>query len=187
MFKALLSDADVWYLAPVFAIAFIVFTIGIVSDIMKKKIKSQKNGGSSEKKINEKQTSEKSAEDEHDAIMERRMANLKKASGAKNQNAFNARKEVTSVDDTSGNVVVAKDVCDAAKEPVPHKHPAASGKRKVEKKPLSEGEGDEGCAHNNVRFVLDDVMPKDNTDENVKELQRLVVWSEVLMKPKYKK
>lgn len=183
----------------VFVIAFFVMVFLVITSMTIKMLKGangNKKSGNDNTQNNRGRTTnpdegrkKDSAESEHDEIMKRRMENMQKASGSR-QNAFNARKEVKTVDDTSGNVVRSKDICDAAKAPVPHKHPSATptkGKVRVEKKPLAEGEGDEGCAHNDVRFVLDDVMPKDNSDENVKELQRIVVWNEILSHPKFKK
>lgn len=195
MYNALSVDGMFAFVIAFFVVVFMI----IVSMTMKmlkgangknkksENDKTQNNGSDNTKpEVRQKNVS---ADSEHDEIMKRRMENMKKVSGNR-QNAFNARKEVKIVDDTSGNVVKAKDICDEAKAPVPHKHPSANpakGKVKVEKKPLAEGEGDEGCAHNEVRFVLDDVMPKDNSDENVKELQRIVVWNEILSHPKFKK
>lgn len=183
----------------VFVIAFFVMVFLVITSMTIKMLKGangKKKSGNDNTQNNRGRTTnpdegqkKDSAESEHDEIMKRRIENMQKASGSR-QNAFNARKEVKTVDDTSGNVVRSKDICDAAKAPVPHKHPSATpakGKVRVEKKPLAEGEGDEGCAHNDVRFVLDDVMPKDNSDENVKELQRIVVWNEILSHPKFKK
>ena len=183
----------------VFVIAFFVVVFMIIVSMTIKMLKGAngnkksgndktQNSGRDAAKPEDRQKNV-SADSEHDESMRRRMENMQKASGSR-QNAFNARKEVKTVDDTSGNVVRSKDICDAAKAPVPHKHPSATpakGKVRVEKKPLVAGEGDEGCAHNDVRFVLDDVMPKDNSDENVKELQRIVVWNEILSHPKFKK
>ena len=182
----------------VFVIAFFVMVFLVITSMTIKMLKGangNKKSGNDNTQNNRGRTTnpdagqKDSAESEHDEIMKRRMENMQKASGSR-QNAFNARKEVKTVDDTSGNVVRSKDICDAAKAPVPHKHPSATpskGKVRVDKKPHIAGEGDEGCAHNDVRFVLDDVMPKDNSDENVKELQRIVVWNEILSHPKFKK
>ncbi len=186
MYSALALDGMFVFVIAFFVIVFCIIASSIVKMTADLK-KRQNNADGKTQQNNQKDLQTSSADSEHDEIINRRIENAKKASGGERQNAYSARKDVKTIDDTSGNVVKSKDICEQAKEPVPHKHPSASGKVRAEKKPKSDAHGDEGCAHNDVRYVLDDVIPKDETDENVKELQRAVVWSEILSNPKYKK
>lgn len=110
----------------VFVIAFFVMVFLVITSMTIKMLKGangNKKSGNDNTQDNRGRTTnpdegqkKDSAESEHDEIMKRRMENMQKASGSR-QNAFNARKEVKTVDDTSGNVVRSKDICDAAKAP----------------------------------------------------------------------
>lgn len=111
-------------------------------------------------------------------------------------NEYAHRKSVVSHDDTD-DVVIKERVAKEKPKTVPHKHPEAqpsAGKKivaeKVPKPAGSLGElHDEGCAeHGDIRYVLQEVATADtDADVETAELQRLIVWSEILNKPKYKR
>ena len=76
-----------------------------------------------------------------------------------------------------------------------HSHPAATpsvGQKVRQEKVVTSGslgdESAEGCdEHNDIRYVLEEIQTGDSeADKQTAELQRLIVWGEILNSPKYK-
>ena len=178
---------------------------GIISSIIRS-VKAKKKQGKKppikgETKLAE-DSAEKSADEQFDSIV-RKMEAQKTASNAnrdekqraKNQRndgrfRYDSRKSVSSSDDT-GSQHKSETVKTPEREL--HVHPGervgVGEKVRVEKKPVSTGslgaDNDEGCEHNDLRYVLDDVSSSDEDARgDQKEFQRLIVWGEILDTPR---
>lgn len=205
----------VYEILPVI-IVVIAAVVSVVSAISKKvktnKSKGSKTPPSAGKKptIKEDAVSQRATEatpDEQFEVVMKKMEAQKSASNAhrdekrreKNKKQsdrfrYDTRKNVQTVDDTGGKVITETNPKEKTVEG-PHSHPAMkndkNSKVKVEKKPSSAGslgeDNDEGCDHGDVRYIIDDVVSQDgDSAQDIQELQRLIVWRDILGRPKSK-
>lgn len=184
-------------ISDIFSVSFsvlyyIVIAVIIIGSIVTgikffKKANSKTEESDSGKNNN---SSSSTAESEHDKIIGERLERQKQSGGKKAAKKYHDKlnRYVNYVDDTSNATYKSSSDDDA------HKHPSAApspGTRiRVEKRPAPTGSigyvGDEGCGeHDNLRYVLEEVDTRDkDADKEIAELQKIVVWSELIGKPK---
>lgn len=148
-----------------------------------------------------KSTAEKSPDEQFDEIVKKMEAQKSAANAhrdekqkAKNQkndkNRYDSRNAVSSSDDTGSQHKGEKKASAADKHSHPVEKTAAGTRVRVEKKPTPTGslgeDNDEGCGeHGDLRYVLEDVSTADeDAAGDLKELQRLIVWGEILDTPR---
>lgn len=84
-----------------------------------------------------------------------------------------------------------------AKDEAHHTHgamtPTVAGKpvtirtEKVYSSGSLKGESSEGCLeHKDIRFIIDDIPVASESNANIEDLQKYIVWAEILDKPKFK-
>lgn len=187
--------ADLSSINGVIPIIFVVFTVvfGIASSLSKySKLKKAKTRKDSTEEVPPQQPERvKTLDEEFEESHKKRNSQVKYT-----DNEYAHRKSVVSYDDTDDVVIKEKLAKEQPKTPQ-HNHPKAqpsAGKKVVKEiKPKPAGSlgklSDEGCAeHGDIRYVLQEVDTADNDiDAETAELQRLIVWSEILNKPKYKR